>query len=151
MKDVKTEIIPINEPVCILGHTFENLQAVRKEVEVSSTIGHADKRGKRLDIWDKPYISSRTPAAPVPGVHVLEIYERYPCFDSSDYACEDRYFTNYFFSTEPFTNPMVTQLALLRYHGDSHPDAADIPDGLIHLYYKGEGDVMELNRPEENF
>lgn len=146
MEDFKTEILPINGPVSILGHTFENLQAVRKAVEISSTIGHADKCGKRLDIWDKPYISSRTPAMPVQGVHVLEIYERYPCFDSSDYACEDRYFTNYFFSTEPFTNAMVTSLALLRYHGDSRPDPADIPDGLVHLYYKGEGDEMEIDR-----
>lgn len=77
MKDFKTSVLSTESPVAIFGHTFNGLSDIRDHIEAMSTIGHSHERG----VWDKPYITSRTPEKYAPGCHVLEIYERYPCFD----------------------------------------------------------------------
>jgi len=63
---------------------------------------------------DKPYISSKKPVVRIPGLHVLEIYQRFPCFDSYDYAYEDRYYRAFFFSAKPFTKEEITHLACMK-------------------------------------
>lgn len=60
-----------NETVVVLGVPFKG---------VNDMIFHARKR------------------MPKDGVYVGEDSRRYPCFDSSDYAYEDRYYTNLVFA-----------------------------------------------------
>lgn len=143
MKTFNSIVLPIDAQITIFGHTFNGLSDVREYVDAMSSIGHRDERG----IWDKPYISSCTPKKYIPGIHILEIYERYPCFDSSDYAYEDRYYRNYFFSQQPFTRSEIKQLALLKYKGNCELDPTSIPAKYAHLYYVGEGDNMVLTTP----
>jgi len=140
MKDFTTLVLSIGTPITIFEHTFNDLSDIRDHVEVMSSIGHKDAGG----IWDKPYISSLSPEKNVQGIHVLEIYERYPCFDSSDYAYEDRFFRNFFFSIEPFSQKEVSHLALLKYSGNCEIIPEDIPDKYVHIYYAGEGDYMKV-------
>lgn len=66
-------------------------------------------KGKHaIKVWvNKPYITSYAPGNRIIGLHVLEIYERYPCFDASDYAYEDRYYRNFFFSEKSFTKEEI--------------------------------------------
>lgn len=90
--------VSINDTINILGHNIEGLEAIRNAVDFSSSSGSTtiNAKGKEI-IVIKPYISSNAPKVSIPpGLHILEIYERYPCFDSSDYAYEDRYYRNFF-------------------------------------------------------
>lgn len=85
---VKTSI---SDTVEIMGHPVDGYKAIIKAVEYTSSPGLTmiNGRGKEM-IVSKPYISTREPALRIPGLHILEVYECYPCFDSSNYAYEDR-------------------------------------------------------------
>lgn len=138
-----TKTVPINEPITILGHTFQGLKEIRDAVEAISSVGHGKMKGNRFVGWDKPYIFTQAPTTRIQGVHVLEIHQRYPCFDSSDYTYEDRYFTNYFFSERPFTKDVIFKLALLPYKGNCELDINELPESFPHIYYVGEGENMK--------
>lgn len=43
-----TKIVPINEPITILGHTFQNLKEIRDAVEATSSVGHGEMKGNRF-------------------------------------------------------------------------------------------------------
>ena len=113
----------------ILGHVFNGLNDIKRAVESYCRVGHTP--------WDLE------PKSPVEGVHVVCVYEPYPCFDSEDYANEDRDFSNYFFSTKPFTKQQIKRLAGLprRYNArivnDNMPEWATPA-----VYYRGEGDKI---------
>lgn len=138
-----TKTVPINEPITILGHTFQGLKEIRDAVEATSSVGHGKMKGNRFVGWYEPYISTIAPKNRIQNVHVLEILQRYPCFDSSDYAYEDRYFTNYFFSEQPFTKDVIFKLALLPYKGICELDINELPESFPHIYYVGEGENMK--------
>lgn len=138
---VKTSI---SDTVEILGHTVDGYKAILKAVEYAASPGSTmiNGRGKEM-IISKPYISTREPALRIPGLHILEVYERYPCFDSSDYTYEDRYFRNYFFSDKPFTRDKINQIAYMKRVGNLEFINDNMPDwSLPSAYYKGEGDEI---------
>lgn len=133
-----TKEININDTFEVLGHRFAGLQDVRKAVEISSNIPYCE---------DKPYITTDAPKTRIPGVYVLEVYEGYPCFDSSDYAFENRFFRNFFFSPVPFTRQQVANIAKLHTHNNGTIKPENIAAiGLPHLYYLGDYDKMELTQ-----
>lgn len=37
-----TKIVPINEPITILGHKFQGLKEIRDAVEATSSVGHGE-------------------------------------------------------------------------------------------------------------
>lgn len=79
---VKTSI---SDTVEILGHTVAGFNAILKAVEYATSPGSTMINGRRKEmIVSKPYVSTREPALRIHGLHILEVYERYPCFDSSD-------------------------------------------------------------------
>lgn len=86
----------------ILGHVFNGLEDIEKATEVETRLSNSI--GER-------YIRKRNPEILIPGLHILKIYEPYPCFDSSDFIYENRRYCNYFFSKEPFTNEMINYIA----------------------------------------
>ena len=45
------------------------------------------------------------------GIHVLELYMHYPCFDFEDFLYENRVYSNFFFSREPFTDEDINRIA----------------------------------------
>lgn len=71
---VKTSIF---DTVEILGHTVDGYKAILKAVEYASSPGSTmiNDRGKEM-IVSEPYISTREPALRIPGLHILEVYER---------------------------------------------------------------------------
>ena len=134
----------ISDTIEILGHKVDGYKAILRAVESASQPGSTiiDGRGKEV-VLENPYISDCNPESRIPGLHILEIYERYPCFDSSDYAYEDRFYENFFFSNKPFTREQITRIALMKRVGSLNFIYDEIPRwALPAAYYRGEGDEI---------
>lgn len=112
-----------------LGHIFNGLDDIKKSVESYCRIGG--------DSW------STDPKSPIEGIHVVCVYEPYPCFDSEDYANEDRDYSNYFFSTKPFTKQQITLLSKLPGRCNAQLVCEELPEWTLPaVYYRGDGDKM---------
>lgn len=115
----------------ILGHVFNGLTDIKRAVESYCRIGK--------ESW------GTEPKYPTAGIHVVCVYEPYPCFDSEDYANEDRDFSNYFFSTEPFTKRQIEQLSKLPVRCNAQMVNETMPEWAIPaVYYRGYGDTMTI-------
>lgn len=115
----------------ILGHEFNGLTDIKKAVESYCRVGG--------DPWDTESKSK------IEGIHVVCIYEPYPCFDSEDYANENRDFSNYFFSTEPFTKEQIARLSRLPGRCNAQMVSDTMPEwALPAIYYRGEGGKLIL-------
>lgn len=113
----------------ILNHIFNGLDDIKKAVESYCRIGR--------DSWNTE------PKSPIEGIHVVCVYEPYPCFDSEDYANEDRDYSNYFFSTKPFTKQQITLLSKLPGRCNAQLVCEALPEwALPAVYYRGDGDKM---------
>lgn len=80
ISDFDIQIYALLDSVTILGHDFSGLQEIASTTE--ALLGSKSCQASYLDIQN-------------PKVHVGELYERYPCFDSDDYVNENRYYVNY--------------------------------------------------------
>lgn len=121
---------PKNERIEILGHTFNGLSEIKQAVEFYSRVGGT-------------FGMATTPKKPVNGVHVVEVYEPYPCFDSDDYASEDRDFCNFFFSTKPFSKSDIKRLERLPNRCNAKMIQSDMPEwALPAVYYGGDCDTI---------
>ena len=98
--------VSVETPIEIMGHVFPNIKAIRMAVGKYARI--ADP------LFGKRTIFDGTPKECPEGLYVLQMYEPYPCFDSDDYANEDRDYCNYFFSDRPFTNQQIEALAQIK-------------------------------------
>lgn len=113
----------------ILGHVFNGLSDIKKAVETYCRI--------ERDSWEIE------PKSPVSGLHVVCIYEPYPCFDSEDYANEDRDYSNYFFSTKPFAKQQIDKLSKLPGRCKAQIVCDSMPEWSVPaVYYRGDGDKM---------
>lgn len=113
----------------ILGHVFNGLSDIKRAVEAYCRVDRQP--------WETE------PKSPVEGIHVVCIYEPYPCFDSEDYANEDRDFSNYFFSTKLFTKQQIERLAKLPGRCNAKMVNENMPEWAVPaVYYRGEGDKM---------
>lgn len=118
----------------ILGHIFNGLDDIKNAVESYCRIGR--------DSWNTE------PKSTVDVIHVICVYEPYPCFDSEDYASEDRDFSNYFFSTKPFTKLQIAHLSKLPGRCNAQIVDEKIPEWAVPaVYYGGEGDKMIVATP----
>lgn len=126
MREVST-----TSKVEILGHVFDGLADIKRSVEIYCRFG--------CHSWNKD------PKSTIEGIHVVCVYEPYPCFDSEDYANEDRDYSNYFFSVIPFTMQQIEQLSKFprRYNVRIVTDAMPVW-AVPAVYYSGEGDTMIL-------
>ncbi|MCH5319355.1 MAG: hypothetical protein J1E38_06560 [Paramuribaculum sp.] len=87
----------------ILGHTFDGLQDIESAVEITARV--------RPDFFGDRRIERNVIGIDPEGIHVLDLYMPYPCFDSSDFLYENRKYHNYFFSKEPFTDKDIERIA----------------------------------------
>lgn len=127
--------IHIDSPVEIKGCIFSGLQAIRGAV------------GKFARISDSLFGSRNVfevePKGDSHGMYVLQMYEPYPCFDSEDYADEDRDYCNLFFSDQPFTEQQIEQLAHVEPEMDFRIINERTPEWAFPaVYYRGDGDIM---------
>lgn len=130
MKRNKIMSIPTNSTITIQGITFNGLKQVKEAVEVIMRI-ETNLSGKR-------FFGEKEPKARIQDIHVAELFEPYPCFDSSDWEFEDRDTCIFCFSKKPFTEEELNRIASYR-HIQSLPI-----DALPALYYCGQGDIMIL-------
>lgn len=121
---------PKTAKIEILGHTFNGLSEIKQAVEFYSRTGRNNR-------W------KTDPRKPVDGVHVIQVYEPYPCFDSDDYACEDRDFCNFFFSKKPFSESDAIRLDQLPHHCNAQMVHENMPEWAVPaVYYGGDCDTI---------
>jgi len=127
--------VSVETPVVIMGHVFPNLRAIRMAVGKYARV--ADPLFGRRNIFDGE------PKDCPDGLYVLQLYDPYPCFDSEDYANEDRDYCNYFFSDKPFTNQQIEQLAHVKSEMNSRIINEQTPEWAFPaVYYSGDGSKM---------
>ena len=106
LSKVILETLPNDAKVEILGHFFQGVDEIRKAVEIRGTV--------MPDFGHKRDLHNVKPEKPVNGIHVLELYQPYPCFDSSDSLYENRRYYNFFFSNTPFSDEMINGIVNLK-------------------------------------
>lgn len=137
MKEIILKKLLINEDVEILGHVFHGLREISAAVELS--VFHSD-------IINPGMMRLRTPELVIPGIHVAEVWQSYPCFDSEDSMYENRTYQNYFFSDKPFSPSKLSDIisrCTCRYNYQLVN--CGMPANFAPaLYYVGDGLEMEL-------
>lgn len=137
MKDNMIITVAIDEPVMIEGHIFRDIDDIRDAVGPRASIEYMSRNDLQI------YFD--TPRKSIEGMHVLELYCSYPCFDSSDYAYESRFYRNFFFSKEKFTRAKIEQIAKLPQRANHRMVNEDLPEwARPAVYYVGEGRYMEV-------
>ncbi len=123
----------INDKITILGRTFDGLEDIFRHRAI---IGKEFYSG--FECFTPNEINE------YPDVHIGELYDNYPTFDSYDVG-DDRTFQNYIFRTKPITEDDMAE-AFSTFHGCNFCMVhEDIPvHRLPILYYRGEGDYMLL-------
>ena len=76
-------------------------------------------------------------------IHVGELWVPYPCFDSDDYANENRTYQNFVFRERPITQDDMKRLSELPSNSNECRISEDIPAEMLPLaYYVGDGSTM---------
>ena len=130
--DYDIQMYHIEDDITILGHTFHGLNGVRQHCEMTASV-----RSQLHCFPTKEYI-------PLKNIHIGEIYENYPIFDSYDYS-DNRCYENYIFASKPITQKLMQQYANLKHECNYCMVHEKIPTELLPvLYYVGEGPYMVL-------
>lgn len=140
MREPLLKTVSIYDTIKVLGHEILGYEALLNAVDAYSTPGSTKINDKGVEVVDdKPYISSEVPEVRIPGLHILEIYQRFPCFDSHDYAYENRFYRAFFFSEKPFTKEEITRLACMKHIFNPQAIAEW---ALPAIYHSGNSDEM---------
>ena len=102
LSKVVLESLPNDGKIEILNHVFNGIEDISKAVEI---------RGKVMpDSLGERDLCQVTPEKPVEGLHILKLYQPYPCFDSYDSLYETRKYSNFFFSNTPFSEERINEI-----------------------------------------
>ena len=130
--DYDIQMYHIDDDITILGHTFHGLNDVRQHCEMTASV-----RSQLHCFPTKEYI-------PLENIHIGEIYESYPIFDSYDYS-DNRCYENYIFASEPIMEELMQQYANIKPESNYCMVHEKIPTELLPvLYYVGDGPYMVL-------
>jgi len=131
------QVYSIIEDVDILGRTFHGLDDIMAYREMSLCERY----------MSKTRASSVTPKRRC-NIHVGEVWESYPCFDSSDYATETRSYQNYLIRSKSITNDDMQKVKNLPTVGCLEKINEKMPvDVLPLVYYYGDGGFMLVATP----
>ena len=152
--------ISVDADITIMNHIFHGLQGVLDAVNAEAYLSHSIYWG---DVVNYSFHSARKPALSTPKanlfpllhhkipdtvkeIHVLQLYERYPCFDSEDYANERRVYSNFFFSLGPWLPETINAIANnLPHKTNFQIVTAELPEKFAPaIYYDGRKPVMLL-------
>lgn len=123
----------IKDEITILGHRFDGLEDIIKHREV---IGKEFYRGFECFTPQEVSIYS--------DIHIGELYENYPIFDSYDLG-DDRTYQNYIFRKNKITEEDMKASFAVYHNGNFCMVHEQIPTELLPiLYYSGEGKYMLL-------
>lgn len=136
------QCLPCDSVLSFFGIEVNGLQALKQAVGISTQYWHTNNPYLLKGAF-RPGIHRNKPEKTIKGLYIAEIYERYPCFDSDDYANENRYFQNFFISRTPFSddkllaymkNKATTNVCMVR-------DDLSL-QSLPAVYYVGEENYM---------
>lgn len=123
----------IKDKITVLDHTFDGLEDVIKHIEL---IGKEFMRG--FDCFPPQNINVYS------DIHIGELYESYPIFDSYDLG-DDRTYQNYIFKKDKISRQDMETAFSVCHQGDFCMVHEQIPTSLLPiLYYKGDGNYMLL-------
>lgn len=128
----------IHDKITILGHTFNGLIDISRHCEI---VGYGSFFG----------LNCFTPkdAESYDDIHIGEVYERYPVFDSSD-LCDDRTYQNYIFRPNPITQSDMEEAFKIPHRMSCCMVHEEIPSSQLPiLYYQGDGDYYLLATAKE--
>lgn len=133
--DYDIQCLPKDGPMYIRGCLFHGLEDIEAHVETSGNPRHRFARWSRRDEYKHNSMM----------LHVGNIWESYPMFDSSD-AGDGRSYNNYVISCNPLVEPMMeiycSQVSVRSNFCMVHED---IPPILLPiLYYDGDSDCVLL-------
>lgn len=124
--------ISIGESIRFGGYTIHGLQGLKQIIEKSVT----KYRFREPPVNEIDHI--------VAPIHVGEVWESYPKFDSFD-DCDNRTYQNYILRKSPITNAEMLRLVDMRTFGNDCRVDLTMPDDMLPMiYYKGDGRVMLL-------
>lgn len=130
----------IRDEITVLGHIFKGLKDVVTHREISGKEFYSGFR------WHIP-----KEAEGYADVHIGEIYECYPVFDSFDLG-DDRTYRNYFFRRNPISEADMEEASgTIRGCNFCMVHENIPPKRLPVLYYPGEGDYMLLATSKEEW
>lgn len=133
MEKIRIQEVLKTSPVEILGHVFNGLSEIEQAVEAYCRI-----EGEPWKV---------VPETVIDGIHVICIYEPYPCFDFEDFGSEDRAYSNYFFSTAPFTNIKIKRFSKLPAKFNAQIVKDTMPEWAAPaVYYNGDGCSMVVGQ-----
>lgn len=123
----------IKDKITVLGHTFDGLEDVIQHREL---IGKEFMRG--FDCFAPQNLNVYS------DIHIGELYENYPIFDSYDLG-DDRTYQNYIFRKDEISRKEMEAAFAVYHRGNFCMVHEQIPEGMLPiLYYSGEGNYMLL-------
>ena len=138
LADYDIQCYHINDMVTILGHTFNGLEDV---IRHRAIIGK--NRFMGVECFRPSEINEYT------DIHIGELYESYPIFDSSDLG-DDRTYQNYIFRTVSVGETDMKETYGMPHGCNFCMVHENIPVHLLPiLYYKGDGDYMIIAANKE--
>lgn len=133
--DYDIQCLPKNSRICINGCWFNGLDDIEAQVEISGCPRHTYYR----------WFSCKEYRRNLYGLHIGNIWESYPMFDSSD-ASDGRSYNNYLFSKMPLTETIMEKYCKeIKVNFDFCMVHEDIPSEFLPLlYYNGDSDWILL-------
>ena len=132
-EDIEVISIGINDTFRYAGKVFHGLEDLKKSA--------FEDYNKKEKMSNPPY--------------VVIIEHLYPCFDSEDYANENRYYQNYYFTTDRKKAERICEETVTGYTFTGKPQLYPILEPafsmgkieehhLPYIYYHGEGSLMQI-------
>lgn len=133
--DYDIQCLPKDDWILIEDCLFDGLNDIDSQAEIYGNPRHSFKK------WHTREGYKRNPA----GMHIGNIYENYPVFDSYDMG-DNRSYNNYVFSKQPLTEEMMEEYCnKISSHFNSCMVHEEIPESLLPvLYYNGDSDYVLL-------
>lgn len=138
--DYDIQCYDITKPIPVLGKDLPLSQIGGKNVE---WFLRDERIGKPA-----PFHNDHAVENPF-GLHLGQLYENYPRFDSSDWS-DDRSYQNYVIRTSPVSKEQLVELQKVRSLGNCQRVHEYLPERLLPvLYYQGEGRYALLATKKE--
>ena len=139
LADYDIQCLSVRDSFDVFGQTYQGLDDVKGRIDWFMR-GEGDARpSRRRESRSDP-------------VQILDNYEPYPIFDSSDWG-DDRDYSNFFFQKRPFSTADFREIAGI----DAKSNFCKAHDNLLHLeerpvlYYQGDGNTMLLVTSEDYY
>lgn len=135
--DYDIQCLSVRDTFEVLGQTFQGLDDVKGRIDWFM-------RGER-----EAHPSRRRESRSAP-IQILDNYEPYPIFDSSDWG-DDRDYCNFFFQKRPFSAADFQEIAGINAKSNfckAHDNLPHVEERPL-LYYTGDGETMLLVTPKE--